>query len=115
MTSHGENGGTRNERTVSVFSANCEKKKRSPMDCTGRDPYLSWVESALNYSVFHCTSVDLMHLEAISAIRRWGWISRGDVFREQLNLIRVHGRAQERDGGKNVAGSAIIQPWLAAE
>jgi len=38
--------------------------------------------------------------------------SRGDVFRDQLNLIRVRGRAQERGGGKNVAGSAIIQPWL---
>lgn len=32
------------------------------------------------------------------------------LFREQLNFIRVHGRAQERGGGKNVAGSAIIQP-----
>jgi len=45
MTSHEENGETRNERAVSVFSANCKKKKRTPMDCTGRDPYLSLAET----------------------------------------------------------------------
>jgi len=44
MTSHEENGETRNERAVSVFSANC-KKKQAPTDCTGRDPYLSLVET----------------------------------------------------------------------
>lgn len=42
MTSHEENDGTRNERTVSGFFAICEKKKRVPMDCAGRDPYLSF-------------------------------------------------------------------------
>lgn len=70
MTSHEEDGGMRNERTISVFSANCEKKRRAPTDYTGRDPYLSLVESTLNYSVSRCTSVDLMYLEVISAIDR---------------------------------------------
>lgn len=40
MTSHGENGGMRNERTVSVFSANCEKKKRRRI---AQGATLTWV------------------------------------------------------------------------
>lgn len=42
---------------------------------------MSLVESILNYSVSRCTSVDLMHLEVISAIRRWVWITRRRILR----------------------------------
>lgn len=54
--------------------------------------------------------IDLMHPEVISAIRRSGWITRRYISR----AIKPYPREQEGEGArKNVAGFAIVQPWLA--
>jgi len=92
------------------FSADCEKKKRVPTDCTGRDPILSSVESILNYSISRCTSVDLMHLEVISAIHRWVWITRRCILRAIKSLSVFTSAHRNAAEGKMSPSSAIIQP-----
>lgn len=89
------------------FSANCKEKKWTSTHGAWPAVGFSWI-----LEIFHCvlryTRINLMHLDVISVIRWRVWIMRRCISR----AIKPYLRTQERGRGKNVAGSAIIQPWL---